>query len=180
MRIVFPLSLTVVVALVAGCGSGGREHAAPSIPARDLTLQAKAPEIVIASPVELQSLRSQQQAMRPSRPTRRPTSPPHAGSVHSKRVTTVVAAALDIPQPVSDTLVPPTDTASEPVNDRELPPGKTVTVIPASSGPSTGSEPTADVPEARGRPMVVRGGGTCRGRGRRPGIGIIAVPRPRL
>ncbi|MDQ3223879.1 MAG: hypothetical protein M3Q75_10485 [Gemmatimonadota bacterium] len=65
-----------------------------------------------------------------------------------------------------------------PANDRELLPGKTVTLIPASTGSSAGPDETEALPEGRGRPMVVRGGGRCRGGGRGPGIGIAGAPRP--
>jgi hypothetical protein len=69
---------------------------------------------------------------------------------------------------------------------RELAPGKTVTAIPASSGPTYA--PEADdswVPEGPARGLVVGGGDTCRRRGGVRGIGIagripIGVPRHRL
>jgi hypothetical protein len=167
MRTVFLLPLTAVVVVVAGCGTEGRESAALSPPQRDLTLAAQAPEVEIASPIELQQLRTQYRAVR-----RSPRIVQTAPKVIFASVATP-APVLAAPTPVAQ----PATTASEPANDRELLPGKTVTVIPASSGPSAGSDGTDEVPAIKGRPMVRGGGGTCRGRGRGPG-GIAGVPRP--
>jgi hypothetical protein len=161
MRTVFLLPLMALVAVAAGCGSQAREQAARSVPQRDLTLVTQTPGVEIASPVETQQLRIHHRTIRQApRSSREP-----------KIILAAVAAAAPIPavpQPVAQP-------ASTPANDRELLPGKTVTVIPASSTPSTGSD-TANEPPPEGRTMVARGGGTCRGRGRGPGI--AGAPRP--
>jgi hypothetical protein len=160
MRTISLLPLTALVAVAAGCGSEAREQAARSVPKRDLTLVSYTSEVKIASPVETQQLRTR--AARPA-PARR-----------SSSLEPTIAPVLAASEPVAQ----PAATAPTPDNDRELLPGKTVTVIPASSGPSTGADRTDDFPGARGRTIVTGGGGTCRGRGRRPGIGIATAPRP--
>jgi hypothetical protein len=167
MRTSFLLPLTVLVAVVAGCGSEAREQAARSVPQRDLTLVTQTPAVEIASPVELQQVRIQRRTARQApRSSREP-----------KIILAEVAApapVLAVPEPV----VQPASTASTPANDRELLPGKTVTVIPASSTPSTDSDQIDELPPAQGPAVVVGGGGRCRGRGRGPGIGIAGAPRP--
>jgi len=165
MRHIFLLPLTALVAIVAGCGSEPVEQARP-VPERDLTLVTQTSELMVASPVETQQ---PQRAARlaPARRSRR---------LEPKVLLTEVAA----PAPVlaaAEPVAQPASTAATPDNGRELLPGKTVTLIPASSGPSTGSDEAEEFPP-QGRTMVVGGGGRCRGRGRGPGIGIAAAPRP--
>jgi hypothetical protein len=162
--VLFPL--TALVAIVAGCGSGVKEQASGSVPQRDLTLVPQVPAVDIASPVEIQRVRIQPRTTRRSIPLE-----------PKVRLAAVWAPApvLAVPQPVAQ----PASTTPTPVSDRELPPGKTVTMIPVSSGPSAGVDKTDEIPADRGRPMVVGGeGGTCRGRGRGPGIGMAPAPRP--
>jgi hypothetical protein len=167
MRTIVLLPLTAVVAVVAGCGSGAKEQAAGSLPQRDLTLVTPTAQVEIASPVETQQLRIQRRTARHSQ--------------LAARLAAVAApvAALGAAAPVlaaAEPVVEPAATEVTPANDRELLPGKTVTVIPASSGSPAGSDEVDEPPRDQGRPMVVRGGGTCRGRGRGPGI--IGAPRP--
>jgi hypothetical protein len=161
MRIIVLFPMTVLVAVAAGCGSLGREQATRSVPQRNLTLVPQTPAVEIASPVETRQLRIQHRTVR-----------------HSQLAVRLAAVAVPTPvlaiaQPVAQ----PTTTAA-PANDRELLPGKTVTVIPAGSTPSTGSDVTDEIPAARGRTMAARGKGGCRGRGRGPGIGMGPAPRP--
>ncbi len=174
MRTIVLLPLTALVVVVVGCGSEARKPAVRSLPQRDLTLVTQTAHVDIASPVEMQRARIPRATVRHSRWAARP-----AVSVRSKPVApkivlaSVAAPALPVPEPVAQ----PAGAASTPDNGRELLPGKTVTLIPASSGPSPGSG-TADesLPPEGGRTIVARGGGTCRGRGRGPGI--TAAPRP--
>jgi hypothetical protein len=161
-KFLFPL--TALVAVVAGCGSVGSEQAARSVPQRDLTLVPQTPAVEIASPVETHELRVQHRTVRPAFSSR---------SLQPK-VSLASVTVLATPEPV----VQPASTAATPSNDRELLPGKTITVIPASSTPSTGSDGTDELPATRGRTIVTHGGGGCRGRGRGPGIGIANAPRP--
>ena len=161
MRPTTVLTLTALLGAVAGCGSQGWEQEVASVPERDLTLATQTAGLQIASAVEVQQLRTP--ALRSSRPEPK-----------------VVLAAVAAPAPVTaapELVAQPVSTAE---NGRELLPGKTVTIIPASNGPSSGPDEADDLPAARGRPMVVGGGGggKCggRGRGRRPGTG--RAPRP--
>jgi hypothetical protein len=174
MRTSFLFPLTALMAVVTGCGSNAREQATRSVPQRDLTLVPQAPEVQIASPVEIQRLRVQHRTARRSIPFE----PKVKLAAVWTPVATLGAGSAPIsvaPQPIAQ----PTSTAETPANDRELLPGKTVTVIPVSSGPSSGPDKADEAPEARGRTMVVGGGGgTCRGRGRGPGIGMGPGPRP--
>jgi hypothetical protein len=160
MRAIVLFPLTALVAVAAGCGSAGREQGTRSVPQRDLTLVQQTPAVEIASPVETQHLRVQHRTVR-----------------HSQL--TVRLAAVTLPAPVlavPELVTQPVSTPATPANDRELLPGKTITVIPASSTPSTGSDGTDELPATRGRTKVAHGGGGGRGRG--PGIGMAPAPRP--
>jgi hypothetical protein len=179
MRTVFLLPLTAVMAVAAGCGAEGREQAARSLPQRDLTLATQAAEVKIASPVELQQLRTQYRTVRPPR-----REPRRSGAIETEPAPVAVAplavlgAGSAVVLPASPSVAESASTASEAANDRELLPGKTVTIIPASSGPSPAPPLTDDFPTAQGGTFAVRGGGRCPPRGRRPGIGIATAPRP--
>jgi hypothetical protein len=87
-------------------------------------------------------------------------------SSHSPPAVVTPSPALAAPEP-----------AAQPANNRELLPGKTVTLIPASTGPSSGTDEADAASPEEGREKE-RGGGKCRGGGRGPGIGIAAAPRP--
>jgi hypothetical protein len=86
------------------------------------------------------------------------------------------AEALADPAPVDDA-------AS---SGRELAPGKTVTVIPVSSGPSIrADEDDSWLPSERPRGIIMGGGGRCPRRGGVRGIGIagripVGIPTRRL
>jgi hypothetical protein len=173
MRTIFLLPLTALVAIVAGCGSEAREQAARSVPDRDLTLVTQTAQLEIASPVETQQLRIPHRTVHSSQRAARPARTPRSSPLEPKPQLAAVAPVLAAPEPVAQ----PASTASSD-NERELLPGKTVTVIPVSSGPSPGSDRADEFPPAEGRTMVAGGGGTCPGRGRGPGIGIATAPRP--
>ena len=162
MRAVFLFPLMALMAGVAGCGSAGSEQETGSVPQRDLTLVRQTPALEIASPVETQQLRVQHRTVR------------HSQLAVRLAAVTLPAPVLAVPEPVTQ----PVSTPASPANDRELLPGKTVTVIPASSTPSTGSDGTDELPATRGRTKVAHGGGGCRGRGRGPSIGMAPAPRP--
>ena len=121
----FPLSLSLVL---VGCGSQVKEHAARSDLERDLTLVVPAPQTAIATPIELGRVRT-------------PTGSSSAvSSRHSVRHRAAKRSTASAPRPAqvaadpapAPAVVQPTNTM--PADPRELPPGKTVTVIPASSG----------------------------------------------
>ena len=168
MRTIVLFPLTALVAVAVGCGSVGREQATGSVPQRDLTLVRQTPAVEIASPVETHQLRVQHRTVRPAFGSRSLEPKVSFASV------TAPAPALAVPEPVAQ----PVSTPANPANDRELLPGKTITVIPASSTPSTGSDGPDELPATRGRTKVAHGGGGCRGRGRGPGIGMAPAPRP--
>ena len=169
MRTIFLLPFTFI-ATAAGCGSGARESATREVPQRDLTLVTQASAVEIAAPVEMQQPRAPERG-------RAPRSRPVQPNVILASV--VVPVAAPIPA-AAEPVAQPATTASSANNDRELLPGKTITIIPASNGPSAGPDETDELPGARDRTMVTRGGGKCggRGRGRGPGIGIATAPRP--
>lgn len=181
------LPLTALLAVVAGCGSEARVQAGRSVPQRDLTLVTQTAEVKIASPVEMQQLRVRQAAARRSPPAARPVSAtrshralePSVAAVAAP-LATLAAGSAPVPaaEPAAQPAAQPAATALTSDNPRELLPGTTVTIIPASTGPSPGSGTADEAPPERGGIMVVRGGGTCRGRGRGPGIGIATAPRP--
>jgi hypothetical protein len=174
MRAVLLVPLAVVMAVAIGCTSRGHEQASASILKRDLTLAPSAPQVTFAAPVELRQARTP-----PSNATPSQRAPRRSRAVRTKPVPVRLVATTT---PVLDTATAPApqDTrfvgaVSETVNDRELPPGRTVTVVPASTGSSSGSEWDEDFPNERGIPMG-GSGGRCPPRGPKPGIGIAGVP----
>ena len=170
MRSIVLVPLAALVAAAAGCGPGARESATRSNPQRDLTLVPQSSDLNFASALETQQV------------------PIHQTVRHTRWAARLAAVAvpapvLAVPEPVAQPVAQPAKTEATPANDRELLPGKTVTLIPVSSGPSTGSDKTAEPPSDRGRTEVAGGGGgggRCggRGRGRGPGIGMAPAPRP--
>jgi hypothetical protein len=169
MRIVVLLPLAAMVA-ASGCGSERTKQSAPSVPARDLTLQtASSAPVEIASPMELQRTPVEPRAAHGLSRTRRHVAVFQPAIVPAALKSTT-ATAIPVLQPAAE----PVTVVSEAANPHELPPGKTITIIPASSGPSAASDPADDAPEGRTRMGgAVRGGhgGTCRGRGRGSGGG---------
>lgn len=156
------LPTAALVAIVAGCGSGAREQPVTSLPQRDLTLVSQTAGDEVASPVEVQRVNRQRRTVR----------------LPQIRQPTVRHATFAAPAPVLATgpVAQPVTPAPISASDRELLPGKTVTLIPVSTGPSAGPDDTAELPTVRGRTMVGHGGGRCRGGGRGPGI--ARAPRP--
>jgi hypothetical protein len=160
MRVVVLLPLAVAAA--AGCGSAKIRQTA-SVSERDLTLSTTATESAVASPLELQ------------RPVPRETKQLVRRTHRRAAVTfqpTIVPAVLH--ETIARTPVAPTP-AAEPVaviaDPHELLPGKTVTIIPTSSGPAPTTENPRDPSEARGAMGGTIGigggghGGGCHGRG---------------
>jgi len=170
MRALFPVPLAFVV-VVAGCGSAPEESGrASGVPHRDLTLQeAPAPDMAVASAVELPQ-------PRPERPTiHRPQRSPHSALAPSRTQASpdaaptaeAVAVPAVAPAPASVAAPPIVDEAA--ADPHSLAPGRTITIIPASSGPSMGSDRGEnDMPSRAGRAIIMMGGGhgdTCRGHG---------------
>jgi hypothetical protein len=168
MRPIVLLPLTVLLAVAAGCGSEAREHSARSVLKRDLTLVTGSVGVEVASPLETHQVLNQHRTVHSSKPVARSSQAPLA-------TPTAKLADVWVPRPVatapSPVVQPATPSASS-ENSRELLPGKTVTLIPASSGPSDETVRAGDLPEVRPPTMVVRGGGGA------PGIGKPGSPAP--
>jgi hypothetical protein len=190
MRNAFLYSLPIAIVAVAGCGSEPKEQATRSDLKRDLTLVSRPRETAVASAVELGRPLSQtgtttslHRVARPGRAHRSTASSPKPAP--PAPATRPVIADIPAPSPASQR----TSAPAIPADSHELPPGKTVTVIPVSSGPSTaggGREPD-DIPmrgtggsgmggSGMGGGGSGMGGGRCPGRDI-PGIGIASRPR---
>ena len=170
-------------AAVAGCGgevstTSEREETASRAAAsleRDLTLSVpRVPATEVASAVELGVSKPEPAATRRHRPKPMPAPAPAPAAEPEPE-----AAAEPESDPVS------TPTVGEAIADavvdnaasggRELAPGRTVTIIPVSSGPSVAvDEGDSWLPSGSSRGVLVGGGGTCRRRGGGGGIGIAA------
>jgi hypothetical protein len=181
MRAAFLLPLAFTTALLAGCGSAvprppEQETATRrgALPDRDLTLRAATPAaVVVASPVEL--ARPVTAPRRTSRPAvarksagvPTPERPPAAAPVAAEPVAAEPVAAAAAP-------VEPAPEERSAGAGRELAPGRTVTLVPASSGPTVeADEDDSWLPSERPRGVLGgSGGGTCRPRGGMRGIGV--------
>src|SRR3954462_14412834 len=140
MRNVILFSLPLTIIAVAGCGSQPRAEPRASDLERDLTLVTKNRDRAVASPLELGEVRSQKgntdtyqrvvKAVRHRRArhaTVRVAEPaPSAPTKHP--------VLVDVPAP--SPAAQPSAAAAVPADSHELPPGKTITMIPVSSGPS--------------------------------------------
>jgi hypothetical protein len=186
MRAAFLLPLAFTTALLAGCGSAvprppEQETATRrgALPDRDLTLRAATPAaVVVASPVEL--ARPVTAPRRTSRPAvarksagvPTPERPPAAAPVAAEPVAAEPVAA----EPVAAAAAPvePAPEERSAGAGRELAPGRTVTLVPASSGPTVeADEDDSWLPSERPRGVLGgSGGGTCRPRGGMRGTGV--------
>ena len=166
----------------AGCsgGSGAGEESAAATAGleRDLTLSvAAAPALEVASPVELG--RPEPPASRPT-PRRRSAPKPAPAPAEAPPEPDAAPTPEPVAVPVSLASTDLPDAAAEaPMGaGRELLPGQTVTMIPASSGPSNGGDDIG-LPAEPGRGMFKGGAGNCphppRGVGGRP-VGISRLP----
>jgi len=173
--VLFPLAIVAAV----GCGHEHGQQVSTSIPKRDLALPAQTGEVQVASPVELQQLRIHRTSHSFRRVKR---STPAEPKITLAAVATAPAPALLHPVPVAQ------PTAPAKANDRELAPGQTVTLIPASNGPVSDAARGDDFPVTAGRMggggsgmggggSGMGGGRNCPG-GRGPDIGIAGVPVP--
>jgi hypothetical protein len=151
----FPLSLSLVV--VAGCGSQVKEHSVRSDLKRDLTLVSRAPQTAVATSIELGQIRTPVG----SRNT--------VSSRHKVRHRAAARSSVSVPKPVQvaaePALVPAVvqPTNSAPADPRELAPGKTVSIIPASSGVSDAEGEDGFSPAGWGTGGSGMGGGRAGG-----------------
>jgi hypothetical protein len=145
MHKVFLLSLAIVA---AACGTPEPEPAVPAVTERDLTLPVppSSTQAELARPVQVGRPIQQH-------PGRRAHKPPHPAPVLLEPV--IIPAHYEplpiIPIPLS-TLGQSPLTTSEPADEHELLPGKTVMVIPSSSGiqelsPGGDTPPTVPSPD---------------------------------
>jgi hypothetical protein len=198
MRSASILSLALTAAGLAGCApdsprTSNQETAVGTaqrdkLPARDLTLRTPAtPAIEVASPVELSRALPQPRSTRRPRISPKPAPAPAPDPVPEASP----AAEAAVPAPTMEMVraEPAPEEDATAGAGRELAPGKTVTVIPASSGPSYSPEEPSWGPPGPGRSVIIGGGGgrggKCRPRGGVRGIGIagripIGVPGGRL
>src|SRR3954453_4666970 len=140
MRNVILFSLPLTIIAVAVCGSQPRAEPRASDLERDLTLVTKNRDRAVASPLELGEVRTQkgntdtyQRVVKavPHRPARHATvrvaePAPSAPTKHP--------VLVDVPAP--SPAAQPSAATAVPADSHELPPGKTITMIPVSSGPS--------------------------------------------
>jgi hypothetical protein len=157
----FPLSLSLVV--VAGCSSKVKEPAARSDLERDLTLGGQAPQTAVATRLELGQIRTptDSRSTVSSRHRVRHRSAPRS-TVSAPEPVQVAADAAPARAPAPAVVQPANTTTADP---HELPPGKTVAIIPVSSGPSPSDARGPD----RFPPRF--GGGSGMGGGERAGGG---------
>jgi hypothetical protein len=197
MRTVSLLPLACVAVLITACGSEvpgvpeGEETAARAAEPRprDLTLQVQVPDLPateVASAVEL--ARPHPAPVRNSRP--RPTPRPNPRpAVEAEGGPAVVPTALPVAPAapiLTEALADPAPMDEPGSGGRELAPGKTVTLIPVSSGPALeADEDDSWLPSERPRGIIMGGGDRCRRRGGVRGIGIagripVGIPTRRL
>ena len=169
MRALSHVPLAIVI-VVAGCGSepAASGHAS-GVPRRDLTLQqAPAPDMAVASALEAPRPRPERPMIhRPRRSPDQALAPArNPASTEAAPTTEAVAVPTVAPAPGQAAAPPLVDEAVDP---HALAPGKTITIVPVSSGPTTGSGRADDeMPSRAGRAIIMMGGGhgdTCRGHG---------------
>ena len=180
MRVPSLLPLLTVTVL-AGCATESPQPsshetafrgAGAADPARDLTLQARAmPAVEVASPVELS--RPAPEAPRRASTSRKPVAAPAPAPVPVPEASPAPAFREAVAVVTMD--VAPAEEVALGAG-QELAPGRTVTLIPASSGPSSAPAEPSWVPTGPGRGVIIEGGGggggKCRPRGGGRGIGI--------
>jgi hypothetical protein len=170
-RLLAPLALAATAVVGCRTGSDGTEQAAFQVPQRDLTLQqAETPQVAVASPVELGRAPVQQPRTERPRRIRRPAPAVRPAAIKHGSAPT---APTSVP---AETSTAPTTVASaeatEAPDPYALPPGKTVTVIPASSGPSPDPGWTdRGPPDARPGTAIYGGSGGSGGSGGCAGSG---------
>jgi hypothetical protein len=141
-----------------------------AVPERDLTLSVpRVAETEVASAVELALPKAVPAASRAHRPRPKPAPAPAP-----KPAPDAAAEPLTAPAE-SEALADPAPVDDAAPGGRELAPGKTVTIIPVSTGPSVAADKGDSwLPSEPSRGIFVGGGGTCRRRGGGGGIGIAA------
>jgi hypothetical protein len=200
MRAASILPLAFIAAVLAGCAAESPQTAnqetasrggeGTALTNRDLTLQtATTPTVEVASAVELSRATPEPKPVRRARLSPKPAPAPAPDPV--PEAAPAAQAAAPVPAvAVAEVLAEPAPVEEVAVGvGRELAPGKTVTAIPASTGPSSVPEDPSWGPAEAGRGTIIEGGGgrgdKCRPRGGGRGIGIagripVGVPGRRL
>ena len=184
MRYALSLTAALSIGLMAGCGGtpapSGEESATRASLRRDLTLRTAASvALEVASPVELGRPEPPKQHVARRRSTPKPA--PAQSTAPPRPEATPTSEPVAVPEPVAVAALeaPATVEVAPQRNDRELAPGETVTVIPVSSGPSSGGGGDVALPVEPGRGLFKGGAGNCphppRGIGGRP-VGIARLP----
>jgi hypothetical protein len=160
------LSLAALLA-VSGCRTEATRPSSSSVPNRDLTLSGHFAQVDVASPVELRRA-SPQTATHAFLRMRQPTQRFEPAIIPAVLKTTTAAATAPVPvKPAAE----PVAIVSQPSDPHELLPGKTITIIPVSNGPSSegnrGDQPRMSTGHIGGR--IGGHGGGCRGHGGRGG-----------
>jgi hypothetical protein len=160
MRASSLLPIALAAAAATGCSSNPSTTASHSVPVRNLSVPSHAlhrPKF--ASPLELGQVRHHS------------THLPRKSKLISLAAAPTIIPVTFRPAPGSSSAPQPAPEpvrAAEPVNEHELPPGQTVTLIPASSGPSVAPDlPDQPAPKARrhsGRAGKGGGRGSCHSR----------------
>jgi len=159
MRIVTLLPLALAALAAGGCrtASEGTEQAALGVPQRDLTLQqTPAPEVEIASPVELARAPTERPTTQRPRRALRPAPAAHPGANAPEDAPATLSPTPTPAQPAATALAANAPEAADP---HALAPGQSVTIIPASSGPSTEPDWTDQRPSGPTRGISVGSGG---------------------
>jgi hypothetical protein len=181
MRPVFLLTLPLVI-VAAGCSFQPTRQEARSDLERDLTLATKTDERPVASAIELGRVRNQPAKGTSTTPTVvRRRSIAHRAVSYPRTKVYEPSASAQATRPVIVDVATPNPGAQPvmaiPAGSHELPPGKTITVIPVMSGPTPSPDRgTDDVPFRRGTGGSGMGGsgmggggsgmgGDCPGRG---------------
>jgi hypothetical protein len=195
MRTASLLPLGCVAVLIAACGSEvpgvpEREETAARAAEprpRDLTLQvSQLPPAEVASPVELARPYASPATTRTPRPRPRPKPQPAAEPENAPAVVPTALPVAPAAPILTEALGDPAPVDDAGSGGRELAPGKTVTVIPVSSGPTLeADEDDSWLPSEQPRGIIVGGGDRCRRRGGVRGIGIagripVGIPARRL
>ena len=187
MRQALRWSAALSLALAAACGGGqaGHEESGAGRAAldRDLTLQTGAPAVVeVASPVELGRAEPPRDPTPGRRSTPRPAPAPAAQPPAPEAAPTPEPVAVAVPVAVAALETPAPAQPAPLAGDRELAPGETVTVIPASTS-GTGGD--IGLPAEPGRGIFKGGAGNCPhpprgiGGGRPIPVGVLRLPLSR-
>jgi hypothetical protein len=150
------LGLAVLSVGLMACGTAPMERGtATAALKRDITLQGSAtPELQVASPVELGRPEPRQHNTPRRKPTPQPAPAPTTRESAPQAAPAPTLVAAPAPVAVAEAPTPAPDPSG-----RELAPGQTVQLIPASSGPSSSGPETGYAPgEERG---FKAGGGHC-------------------